>query len=424
LFSPTYDEIIFRICRARSSTPRPKSSTPQLLETKVRSFTPSSFRARMEFSGMPQRPNPPARIVAPEGTSATASRAVAKTLFMARRDYRNERGGARETRGNLAGPPGCWYPGEAMMRPRSAGWICATVLFVLSPALAGATSAHGRQAFTGPRPLLVPGKSIGSPNEGQLLGGSEIRETPYLRVLPGHGNRWGLPHLVGLLDRSARRVSQRFSGSVMRVGDLSRRGGGDVSGHHSHESGRDADVAFYVTGGDRKPVMPGRLYAFEPDGKAEGGRIVFDDARNWAFIEALLTDPIARVNRVFVAEHIRARILAHAKRIGASSTLRSRAAEVLFQPKGAVHDDHFHVRIGCPEGQRGTCLEYVTREARRARTAQRARSSHPSHQQKPHPAAPKLSAAVAAPDDFDDAEADAREVTPQQDEDGEIRIAH
>ena len=34
---------------------------------------------------MPQRPKPPARIVAPLGMSATASRALLKTLFIARR---------------------------------------------------------------------------------------------------------------------------------------------------------------------------------------------------------------------------------------------------------------------------------------------------------------------------------------------------
>ncbi len=35
LFSPTYDETIFSICLLRSRIPRPKSSTPQLLETTV-----------------------------------------------------------------------------------------------------------------------------------------------------------------------------------------------------------------------------------------------------------------------------------------------------------------------------------------------------------------------------------------------------
>ena len=38
LFSPTYDEIILRICRVSSSRPRPKPSTPALFEMTVRSL--------------------------------------------------------------------------------------------------------------------------------------------------------------------------------------------------------------------------------------------------------------------------------------------------------------------------------------------------------------------------------------------------
>ena len=42
LFSPTYDAITFFTCRAVSKTPMPKPSTPALLPTMVRPFTPLS----------------------------------------------------------------------------------------------------------------------------------------------------------------------------------------------------------------------------------------------------------------------------------------------------------------------------------------------------------------------------------------------
>jgi hypothetical protein len=41
----------------------PKPSTPALLPTMVRPFTPLSSRAVIRFSGMPHRPKPPAAIV-------------------------------------------------------------------------------------------------------------------------------------------------------------------------------------------------------------------------------------------------------------------------------------------------------------------------------------------------------------------------
>src|SRR6267154_3460991 len=43
----------------------PKPSTPALLETMVRSFVPARWTAAMRFSGMPQRPKPPMRMVMP-----------------------------------------------------------------------------------------------------------------------------------------------------------------------------------------------------------------------------------------------------------------------------------------------------------------------------------------------------------------------
>ena len=43
---------------ARRSSPRPQSSTPQLFETTVRSWTPRRTRAAIRFSGIPQRPKP------------------------------------------------------------------------------------------------------------------------------------------------------------------------------------------------------------------------------------------------------------------------------------------------------------------------------------------------------------------------------
>jgi penicillin-insensitive murein endopeptidase len=209
--------------------------------------------------------------------------------------------------------------------------------------------------------LLHFGKSVGSPTEGHLLGGARLEDTPYLRVLPHDvpGDvRWGLTPLVSMIDRGARAVAKKYPGSVLEVGHLSRAGGGDVGDHASHESGRDADIAFYVKNNLEKQVFSDQMVRFKGDGTAPtwpGAK--FDDARNWALISSFVQDAAANVTHIFVSGPIRARLLAYAEKNGAAPAVRERAAILMMQPHGSLpHDDHFHVRIACPANQ-SECVE-------------------------------------------------------------------
>ncbi len=208
------------------------------------------------------------------------------------------------------------------------------------------------------------GMSVGSPTQGKLVGGAQVVESPYLRIVPFYkasDARWGLESLVGLIDRAAQRVRKQFPDAVLSVGHLSRKGGGEIDRHASHESGRDADIGFYIENQSTKPIYSDHFVAFLGDGTAPtwpGAR--FDDARNWALVAALVGDGRAHITHIFVAQPIRARLLAYAERVGAPQNIRIRAAELMAQPKGALpHDDHFHVRIGCPMGM-DQCIEQPT----------------------------------------------------------------
>jgi len=208
------------------------------------------------------------------------------------------------------------------------------------------------------------GRSIGSPTEGRLVGGAHLETGPYLRVVPSYESgdvRWGLEPLVAMIDRAARAVRRRFPGAIASVGHLSRAGGGDIDRHRSHESGRDADVSFFVRSATGKQLLPSRFAAFRADGAAvDWPGAYFDDAKNWALVAALVSDPEAHVTHLFVAAPLRARLLAYAERMGAPSAIRVRAAEAMQQPRGALpHDDHFHVRIACPAHMSG-CVENPT----------------------------------------------------------------
>ncbi len=215
------------------------------------------------------------------------------------------------------------------------------------------------------------GLSVGSPTDGHLLGGAHLEESPWLRVTPcyeGEDVRWGLESLVSLIDHGARAVRKQYPDSVLSIGHLSRRGGGDLDRHASHESGRDADVGFYITNQQGKPIYADHFVRFLGDGTAPtwpGAR--FDDARNWAFVASIVADGRAHISYLFVASPLRARLLAYAQKIGAPYAVRVRASEVMAQPRGSLpHDDHFHVRISCPPFMEA-CIEYPTRNLARVK---------------------------------------------------------
>jgi penicillin-insensitive murein endopeptidase len=228
---------------------------------------------------------------------------------------------------------------------------------------AGGSSHHGATArVTSPAlASLRYGRSVGSPTDGHLVGGTHLDDTGYLRVVPADASgdvRWGVAPLVDMIDRSARAVRRQYPDAVTSLGHLSREGGGDIDQHRSHESGRDADVGFFIRTSTGKPLMPTHFVAFQGDGTARTWPgAYFDDARNWALVASMLADPEAHVTHVFVAAPLRARLLAYADHVGAPAQLRMRAAELMQQPRGALpHDDHFHVRIGCPARMSG-CIE-------------------------------------------------------------------
>ncbi|MDC3952377.1 penicillin-insensitive murein endopeptidase [Polyangium jinanense] len=200
--------------------------------------------------------------------------------------------------------------------------------------------------------------SAGAPNKGRLYGGEKLASSKSVEVRGG-GHAYGLPDLVRVLRRAAAKVSGKHKGSVLYVGDLSAKNGGALFGHNSHQSGRDADVGFYMVSEKGKHVNPHRFVAFGSDGRPRGGEVVrFDDERNWAFVEALLTDTKTDVRYLFVSAGLRTRLLKYAAKKNVSKELYTKAASVLMSPADAdVHDDHFHVRIACPERMKSACVE-------------------------------------------------------------------
>jgi penicillin-insensitive murein endopeptidase len=143
----------------------------------------------------------------------------------------------------------------------------------------------------------------------------------------------------------------------------------------------DADLLFYVSSLDGAPVRSPGFIHVGADGLArsdgDGRWLRLDVEREWLLIKALVEDPQARVEWIFVSDVVKAQLLQWARARGESVETLFRANGVMAQPsRGGVHDDHIHVRTACspdeavagcePTGPRRPWLDLEDRPAAEA----------------------------------------------------------
>jgi len=218
--------------------------------------------------------------------------------------------------------------------------------------------------------------SIGAPACGVLVEGRELRpNAPGLKWLRANGRHFALPRFAQAIERAAALVELERPGAELSIGDLSTAsGGGPALPHFSHRSGVDADLLFYVSTLEGAPVeSPGFIHV-GADGlarnPADGRWLRLDVPREWLLVKALVLDPEARVEWIFVSDVVKAKLLQWALARGEATETLFRAQTVMAQPsRGGVHDDHIHVRTACsleetiagcePTGPRRPWLQYA-----------------------------------------------------------------
>jgi penicillin-insensitive murein DD-endopeptidase len=199
--------------------------------------------------------------------------------------------------------------------------------------------------------------SVGAPSHGVLSAGLELPMSgPGYRWYNPMGNHYGVPRLVKAVEQAAAEVAREQPGGVpLFVGDLSKRLGGQIAGHHSHRTGRDVDLLFYVQTPGGEPTRSPGFVKFGPDGLAavpgeRGGAtyVRLDVPREWALIRTLLLSPDANVQWMFISAPIEALLTEYARARGEDNTLLWHAESVMLQPVDSLpHDDHLHLRTAC-----------------------------------------------------------------------------
>ncbi|MCA9580870.1 MAG: penicillin-insensitive murein endopeptidase [Myxococcales bacterium] len=249
------------------------------------------------------------------------------------------------------------------MRPWIVVWMVGLSATFTGGALAYPVKVTGSRATPDTEQMLS--RSLGYPWKGRLAHGVRLRESKHVRLVHAYrerANHWGSTELVHLIDGASRVVARAHGPGRLAVGELSSRYGGKISGHRSHQNGRDVDIGFYLREGKRVVPWPSFVYLRRSGSRRVGmdGRLlVFDRERNWTFVAHLASDAPVPVQHLFVDNSIRRILLRHARTIGEDPTIIERAARMMVPAGGEAtpHTDHFHVRIYCPPRDRPRCRD-------------------------------------------------------------------
>jgi len=187
--------------------------------------------------------------------------------------------------------------------------------------------------------------SVGRPSDGFLVDGKQLRSFPGARVR-NPDRCWGTPESVDLLVEAVIETQNQFPGTAdLLIGDFSRKNGGYLYPHKSHQSGRDVDLTIY-----KKSNTAERFFQTATPRNMDVDRV-------WFLLETLLlTD---RVRYVFLDYQLQETLYEYAKWGYSQERLalwfqyprgkRSRAGIIRHVPG---HKDHIHIRFKCPETHR------------------------------------------------------------------------
>ncbi len=177
----------------------------------------------------------------------------------------------------------------------------------------------------------------------------QVPQVPGLLLRWDPARSWGTSALVDTLHAVARRLAFELpTADPLLVGDVSRRGGGRLSGHITHHLGMDADIGLFT--GDGEQPLGGFL---------DVAPAALDARANWFLIRALLDT--GRVHYILLDQGHIDRIRSFAEielgveRDVLDAIFPSPDARIPWERFGVVrhapnHRSHLHVRVSSRPG--------------------------------------------------------------------------
>jgi penicillin-insensitive murein endopeptidase len=197
------------------------------------------------------------------------------------------------------------------------------------------------------QPTQGVAQSIGNYNAGCLSGAATLPSdgTGYQVMRLSRQRFYGHPNLIQFIENLAQTAYTKQLGTIL-VGDLGRpRGGPMLSGHRSHQIGLDVDMWFLML-----PPTDSRTLTDTDREKWSASSVLLNhsseiDLRHWSIANEQVLELAARmpeVDRIFVNPSVKRHLCNQA---GNHDWLRK------IRPWWK-HDDHFHVRLKCPDGNK------------------------------------------------------------------------
>ncbi len=187
-------------------------------------------------------------------------------------------------------------------------------------------------------------ESIGAYTAGCVSGAISLAPngTGYQLMRPTRARSYGHPNLIRFIENLGKTANSQHWG-VLLIGDLGQaRGGPTLSGHRSHQTGLDVDIWYLLS-----PQAATRSLAFNEreTWSAPSVLVAKSDAiddNQWSPVHEKILEAAARspeVDRIFVNPSVKRLLCTHQS---GHDWLRK------IRPWWR-HDDHFHVRLKCPQ---------------------------------------------------------------------------
>lgn len=198
-----------------------------------------------------------------------------------------------------------------------------------------------------------PAIAVGKPQHGTLKEGERLGEGPGWH-LKKPTRVWGTNETVTHLMTCIPRVKDKFrkgTGDIV-IGDISKKGGGFLAPHKSHQNGLDVDIGYYLNGKKHSELV------FK---NADPKNI--DARRTWHLLQCFLDT--RDVEYIFVDYSLQKSLFNQARRSG----MKKRQLKEVFQyprsrgiHKGIIrhqqsHKNHFHIRFKQHGNGKGTSDE-------------------------------------------------------------------